>query len=118
LPLPFAAVFLSTAVLFDLASATTSVKTTADKFQEDMMDWLVILSIGLVGGTLLTLFFISRRPINVNLKVDARAEAHGGSAHASAPSSPLPVSSGSAAVGGDSVRGAVGVGGEFSTSHT
>ena len=51
------------------------------------MDWFVILSIGLVGGTLLTLFFISRRPINVNLKVDARAEAHGGSASVSAPES-------------------------------
>jgi len=64
------------------------------------MDWVVILSMGLVGGTLLTLFFISRRPINVNLKVDARAEAHGGSASASVPSSSSPASSGGASVGG------------------
>jgi hypothetical protein len=69
-------------------------------FSGGMMDWVVILSMGLVGGTLLTLFFISRRPINVNLKVDARAEAHGGSASASAPSSSSPASSGGASVGG------------------
>ena len=65
-----------------------------------MDNGLVLLCLGLIVGVILTLYFIGKRPINVNLNVDARAEAHGGSAHVSAPSSSSPVSSGGASVGG------------------
>ncbi len=45
---------------------------------------VVLLSIGLVIGVIVTLFFIGKRPVHVNLNVDARAEANGGSAYAGA----------------------------------
>src|SRR5512143_1008834 len=60
---------------------------------------IVLLSIGLVLGVIVTLFFIGKRPVNVNLNVDARAQANGGSAHVSVPT-PMSGDSGSSAVGG------------------
>ncbi len=38
-----------------------------------------LLSVGLVAGVLITLYFVGKRPVNVN--VDVRAEAHGGNAN-------------------------------------
>lgn len=52
---------------------------------------------GIVIGVIITLYFISKRPINVNLKVDAKAEAHGGTASVS---SPAEIVGGGGSVGG------------------
>jgi hypothetical protein len=42
---------------------------------------IALVSVGIVCGVILALHFTSKRPINVN--IDARAEAHGGSAYTS-----------------------------------
>lgn len=55
---------------------------------------MALCSISLVVGVLLTLHFIGKRPINVN--IDARAEAHGGTAYTSSDTG----SGGGGAVGG------------------
>ena len=47
---------------------------------------IVVGSVCLVIGVLLTLHFIGKRPININ--IDAHAEAHGGSAYASPSNAP------------------------------
>ena len=42
---------------------------------------IALFSVGIVCGVILALHFMGKRPINVN--IDARAEAHGGSAYTS-----------------------------------
>ena len=48
---------------------------------------IVLLSIGFVLGVIITLYFIGKRPVYVNLNADARAQANGRSPHVSVPNS-------------------------------